>query len=707
MLRRGVESHDRSVRNPAGLCRAARRSVPCGAMDASVRWLNDYLDPPASAEEQGELLTRAGFPLEGSETVAVSDGEDCCQDFEMTSNRGDCVSHIGLAREIAALSGRKLVLPTVTLPQPGDPAAAAISIENRETDLCPLYTARVIKGVTVGPSPAWLADRLLAIGQIPRNNIVDATNFVLFEYGQPTHVFDLAKLKGQTVIIRKAKAKEPFLPIGDGAHQIELDSDDLVIADAERAVAMAGVKGGALTAVTDDTTDILIEAATFAPVGVRTSSRRHNIASDSSYRFERGVHPAHIEAAAERLTALILETAGGTLLDGVVEAGTAIPQSPAVSLRPERARKVLGVEIETAKMVDDLSRLGFAAKVNGDTIDCTVPIHRLDIEREVDLVEEVGRMHGLDTIPLDDTIRIRVAPPQPEQLARRAVSATLVGMGFVESVTHSLVPEDAARLFLPAGADVLRVDDERARSAPILRPSILPSLMRVRVHNQDNGVKQLDLFESAATFWVEKGTHREGVSLALLCDFDAESGLRPLRGAIERLTQLLLGPDAVVAATATDEYAWYRAAAACTVAGEKIGVMGVLREEVVSAFGTDLPLMAAELDLPRLYQQFPPDTEARALAHFPPIERDLTVLTRDDHAWAAIEALTQSKASDLLEATEFVTLFRGKGIEKGMKAVTLRLRFRASDRTLTHDEVDRDVTAIIKALEASGATLRG
>ncbi|MCH8314434.1 MAG: hypothetical protein IIA64_00540 [Planctomycetes bacterium] len=318
-------------------------------MFASVNWINAYLDPPASADEQAELLTRAGFPLEGRAEV---DGGDVRQDFEMASNRGDVGCHVGMAREIAAISGRTLKAPR---PSPHPTAGRAdqfVTVINKAPKLCPLYTGRVIRGLRVGPSPKWLTDRLTAIGQIPRNNLVDISNFVLFELGQPTHVFDLAKLGGAQIVIRMAKPGESFLPIGEGAAKVKLTEQDLVIADEKRAVAIAGVKGGAETAVTETTTDILIEAASFDPVSVRNSSRRLNIASDSSYRFERGVHPGQVDFAAERLVELILELCGGELCEGVLAEGQPIPEPRTASMRPDRCRKLLGIEISNGFAFD-------------------------------------------------------------------------------------------------------------------------------------------------------------------------------------------------------------------------------------------------------------------------------------------------------------------------------------------------------------------
>ncbi|MHC4993194.1 MAG: phenylalanine--tRNA ligase subunit beta, partial [Planctomycetota bacterium] len=554
------------------------------AMYTSVRWLNDYLDPPLAADEQAELLTRAGFPLEETEPVDAED--DVRQDFEMTSNRGDCVCHVGLAREIAALSGRTLKVPQPEPPTGAGRAADLIAVHNDDTAGCPLYTARVIRGVTVKPSPEWLKQRLRARGDIPRNNIVDITNFVLFEMGQPTHVFDLARLGAAEINIRRARPDEPFLPIGEDAREVKLTADDLVIADGEEAVAIAGVKGGALSSVTDQTTDVVIEAATFDPVSVRTSSRRHGIASESSYRFERGVHPAQIDAASRRVAELILELAGGELCADVIAEGEPIPEEHAVSMRPDRCRAILGVPVSDEEMIDALERLGFRPKTRGERIEATVPHFRLDVHREIDLIEEVGRVYGHDRIPIGDTIAITVAPPQPDEEAKRAVQDTLVGMGYVESITHSLMPEEDANLFLLEGQTPLRVDDDRAKAEPTLRPSVLPSLLRVRTRNLHSGLADLRLFELASIYWRDAKSHVEKVALGLIADIDEESsaGYRTVRGAIERIASLLCGPDATVEIVPDTTAPWLDPGGLVRIDGRMFGRLGVLRADLRQRF---------------------------------------------------------------------------------------------------------------------------
>ena len=679
----------------------------------SVNWMNEYLDPPASGEEQAQLLTRAGFPLESRETLS---GSDARQDFEMTSNRGGCVCHVGLAREIAAISGRRLRVPDAAPKATGGPVSETITITNEEPRLCPLYTGRLITGAKVGPSPKWLADRLRAIDQIPRNNIVDASNFVLFELGQPTHVFDLSTLKGNSIVVRRAHDGEPFLPIGEDAAEVKLTPDDLVIADAERAVAIAGVKGGAATAVSDSTTDLLLEAATFDPVAVRNASRRHGIESDSSYRFERGVHPGQIETAAQRLVELILENAGGTLHEGVVAVGPAIPPPLNVQMRADRCREVLGVPITDEQMVTWLAALDFAPTLRGSTIHCTVPVHRLDIDREIDLIEEVGRMMGHDTLPIRDTIEIRVSPPQPQELARRAVYDTLVGIGFVETVTHGLIDARAAAVFTPQGSEVIGLQADEAtathrQAGTVLRPSVLASVLRVLAHNHDNGVHDLKLFESAATFLRTGDTHTETQKLALVMDVpapsDAEAGVRALRGVIERLVELLQGPDASVDIVPDDGAPWHAPGGEVHVDGRSIGRAGLLAAEIGRIFDIDEPVAVAELEIGPLMADYPPDTEAHALPSYPAVERDISAIVGEDTAWAALRSVVDGLQLEHLETIEFVATFRGPQIGAGRKSVTMRLRFRAPEKTLVHESVDVQVDVVIGALETGvGAEIR-
>jgi phenylalanyl-tRNA synthetase beta chain len=684
-------------------------------MRTSVLWLNDYLDRPADAAEQAAALTSAGLPFDGGETA--ENGEPW-QEIETTSNRGDCLCHVGMAREVAAVTGRDVRMPAASPKSGGGRAADHVRVTNREHALCPRYTARVIKGVKVGPSPEWLQRRLVAIGQVPRNNVVDATNFVLFELGQPTHVFDLATLAGAEIQIRRAKDGEAFLPLGAGAKEVKLTASDLVIADRDRPVALAGVKGGALASVTDATTDIVLEAATFDAVTVRNSSRRHGIASDSSYRFERVVHAAEIDPAADRLAALILEIAGGTLLEGVVADGAPLPAPRAIALRPARARQILGFDIATSRMVELLTTLGFAPRVEGagaaEVIHTTAPARRVDVEREIDLIEEICRLNGLDAIPVADALPIRVARPSPVERGTRAVKDLLVGMGFVETVTHSLVSEKAGESFLPAGATLLRVEDERAGGEPALRPSVVTSLLRVRRHNEDQGAANLRLFECASAFHHAGGTHVERPTVSLVADApvdarDAQGAFRLMRGVVERVLQLVAPRRAGVefAPQGAAGAAWLSAGARVIVNGVDIGCVGIVDARIAKAHGLERPTAAAELELRGLLSAFPPENAAVELPAFPAADRDISAIVADRVRYGDIEREIRSLKLANLEEIAFVTTFRGKQIGDGKKSVSLRLVFRKPDGTMTSDEADASVGRAIERLrEALGAEVR-
>ena len=674
-------------------------------MRTSVRWINDYLDRPADAEEQANALTAAGFNFDGREEL--EDG-GIQQEIETTSNRGDCLCHLELARELAAATGRT-VKPPVAKPAAKGPAIAGLTkVSNADHDGCPRYTARVIRGVKVGPSPAWMQQRLREAGQAPRNNLVDCTNFVLLEMGQPTHVFDLRKLKGGEIRVRRASAGEPFLPLGEHAQPIKLTAQDLVIADAERPVALAGVKGGAETAVDESTVDVLLEAATFSPTMVRHASRRHQIFSDSGKRFERGVHPASIDAAADRLAALILETAGGELATGTLEAGAPMPPPRTVRMRPSRCQALLGIPLAVADMTKALAALGFAPAKKGDALECTVPAQRMDIEREVDLIEEVIRLLGTDRIPVGDTLRIRTASPDLRMIALERTKDLLAGLGFVECVTHALVTEKLAQAFLAKGHNALRIEDERAGGTPCLRPAAVTGPVAARALNADRGARaNVRLFEIAHAFRLgPDGNHREWQALGLVADApDAAEGYRTVRGVIERLAHELAG--AMVTVEPSTGGSGIDPAATVSLDGKPIGRIGLLSAEAAAAVGLDLPLAVAEIELESLVSRFPPERPAAALPAFPGAERDVSVVVPDATPWSRIESTVREAKPEHLESLAFVTTYRGKQLGAGRKSVTLRLVFRRADGTLRREDVDAIVAKLTESLQKSlGAELR-
>ncbi len=589
------------------------------------------------------------------------------------------------------------------------------SVDLQTPGHCPTYTARVIRGVTVAPSPDWLRARLEAVGLRPVNNVVDVTNFVLHELGQPLHAFDLDKLDGRRVVVRLAERGEPFTAIDGSRH--ELTPDTLVIADASRPVAIAGVMGGLDSEVTGTTTDILLESAVFDPLSVRTTSRKLKLASDASYRYERGVDPRGVEIASRRAASLIVELAGGTPAEGVVRVGEHEPRPAVITMRVERCNALLGLGLTADEAAGYLERLGLAAVAQGQTVTATVPTFRLDLTREVDLIEEVARLHGLDHIPVREKIEIVTRPPQASVSAARALSDVLVAHGYHETVTFSFTDAQHAAAFLPDGAEALMLDDERKKAEPMLRPSLLPSLLAVRKLNQDAGNGDVRLFETAATWWRAGERLVEKRRLAVLRDAPGkgqlEEAFRELRGTVDELVEAM-GGAAVREWLAVEprdiggaEDAVWSTAGTVKLQGRDVGTLGVVADAVLKRFGITTPQLAGELDAAALLSLYPPHPSVGALPRFPAIERDLSVIVDEAVAWREIERTVQDADPALLDGLAFVTVYRGKPVPPGRKSVSLRLRFRDPGATLRHDQVDPQVAAVVEALTRKlGAELR-
>ena len=377
-------------------------------MKISLDWLRDYVDTSLSAEEISDILSNLGFPIESTETV----GDDTMIDVEITSNRGDCLGHIGIARELAAAVGTELKLPAIDLKETEETTAGLVKVEIHEPALCNRYTARVIKNVKIGPSPAWLQKRLETIGQRCVNNVVDITNYVMMETGQPTHAFDYDKIGGQKIIVRKAANGEQLVSIDET--KCDLKDAMLVIADAEIPVAIAGVMGGLNTEVSETTTNVLLEAAHFEPVTIRTTSRKLTLPSEASFRFERHVDTENIEWVSARIAQLIAETAGGTVASGIVDAYPEKKERGTIAMRLSRMNALLGIEISKEKVLKIFSSLGFKPEMKNDNLlVCTPPSWRHDLYREADLIEEAARCYGYDNIPVEPKIHIEVAQAEP------------------------------------------------------------------------------------------------------------------------------------------------------------------------------------------------------------------------------------------------------------------------------------------------------
>lgn len=697
-------------------------------MKISLAWLNQFLDPAdLQAPEADALLTAAGFPIE--EARALPNG-DVYFDVEITSNRGDCLSHIGLAREIAASTQasrhRTLVQPDWPELQPGPvPITEILTLDNRDAVGCPRFTAQVIRGVKVAPSPKWLCDLLEAVGQRPINNLVDVTNWLTLAFGQPAHVFDLACLAGPGLVVRSAIEGEQLTTLDGKARTLR--AGELVVADVQRAQSIAGVIGGADAQVTDQTADVVLEVACWDPVTIRAAARNHNLHTDASHRFERGVDPRTMDLPALVGAQMILQLAGGTLAEGMLDEGATPGPETIVPMRPSRAQHLIGVTIPAAEMIAQLRDLAIGVEQRSDDeLACTIPPWRLDLTREVDLIEEVARTTSFDAIPLTERVGVAIAPPQPTERARLEIGAILTGLGFFETVTFSFIDPATAARWLGPGLALVEVDDDRRKAEPTLRPSVLPSLLACRKKNQDarvlvdGGVR---LVERSAVFAQHAdGSSAERRTLSLIADApndgrsfdDRQLGLRQMRGTVEALARAMAGPTSRVTIRPADPAVrcWDADAFAHLELHHEgrtteLGVMGLIAKAELTAHDLAIPIIAAELDADALERLYPPAAHVQPLPMFPGIERDLSVIVDESVRWDQIEQTIRTANPDRLESVGFVGIYRGKQVGSGSKSVTLRMGFRDPDRTLRHEEVDPQVESIVAALgSALGATLR-
>ena len=670
-------------------------------MKISLNWLSDYIETGLSAEQIAEILSDLGLPCEGIEHL----DDDAVIDVEVTSNRGDCLSHIGIARELAAATGKELKLPAVKLDELDKDVTEFAGVEIVEPDLCGRYTARIIEGVKVGPSPDWLRKRLEAVGLRSVNNVVDAANYAMMETGQPSHAFDYARIAEGKILIRKAAAGERLISI-DGT-TCELDTNMLIIADARSAVAIAGVMGGLHTEVSETTATVLLEDACFDPVSIRKTSRRLGLPSEAAFRFERTVDIEMVDWASKRTAQLITQAAGGKVAKGVVDIYPKKPAQKEVTLRLSRLSKLLGIEIPSEEVIRVLSALSFGPQHRDDLIVCSVPSWRSDVCREVDVIEEVARVYGYSKIPTEQKIRIEVVPVDARQKSAESIGAYLNSCGFYETINVGFVDHSVAELFTGRDANEhLGVKDVSRKSANLLRQMLIGSLLAVLKTNLNAGNLPCRIFEIADTFVPAGGQGGtlpiEKTKVALVCDSD----LRDLRGVIEGLIKSI-DRDARIVFTPAD-LLWAQTGAQVVVNGEVIGTAGIVSRAVKQKFDfKDASPAAAELDFEQLSALQRGAVKVKPIPRFPAIQRDLSIIVDEGIPWADIFEAVSKKASDELEDIRFVGIYRGKGIPPGRKSVTLSVRFRDEDGTLTHETVDRLQADIVESLAASvGAELR-
>jgi phenylalanyl-tRNA synthetase beta chain len=674
-------------------------------MKATWQWIDSYVGSGLGADAAADKLTMAGTEVEKSEPV----GDDVCYTLEVTSNRTDCLSVIGLARELAACVGKTVNHPKVEYKTSGNASeVSSVEIEPDALPACPYYSARIIRNVKVGQSPAWLRKRLEGIGLRPINNIVDITNFVLFETGQPLHAFDLNKLAEKRIVVRMAKPGEPFRPVVGEGESIKLTPDALVIADAERPQAVGGVMGGFDSGVTNQTTDVLLESAYFNPHSIKATSRRLKLESDSSYRFERDVDQGTVLHASARAAQLIAEIAGGEVLAGVLEAGELKPQTRELTVAPKEVTRVMGIDVSIDQIAAICRGLDLDVRKANGSVTVGVPSFRRDLERTIDLVEEIARVHGLDKVPSSLRMVVQTANPTRRQRVRGRVAEVLRGFGFSEALTDTFVTaKSALSQFSVFGEGAARIEARNPvnAEAPALRRNLCGSLLSALAVNQRHGREHVRLFEIANVFLpASDGTgsgERELVALIGHDYFD-------VKGAVESLLETLRCPDSLEITPLAHEVLSQERAAKLSLGERALGFIG----EPAPATGKDYDIegtcAVAELDFAVLADAWQAVPVMQELPRFPTAERDLAFVLDHGVTWAQVEQAARNAADATLRGLELFDEFTGKQIGAGKKSLAFRLHFRHDERTLKSEEISAQMDAVIKAItEKLKGELRG
>ena len=629
---------------------------------------------------------------------------DIMIEVDITPNRADCTSLIGVAREVAGAIGGALKLPVHDAPLLAGNVPFAVEVE--APDACPRYAARLLKHVTIGPSPWWLKRLLLAVGLRPINNVVDITNFVMLEYGQPLHAFDFTKIARGKIVVRKAMAGERMTTL-DGV-QRTLDPDMLLICDGERPVAVAGVMGGENSEVTPQTTEILLESAYFDPLSIRRTSRALNLSTDASYRFERGVDPMGTINALERAAQLMVEWCGAELIAGGIDRNAGLAAPPAITLRVSRTCARLGLSLTLEEIAALLGRIGLSAeRLDSDTLQVTPPSFRVDIEREIDLIEEVARLKGYGEIPSTlPVVPMAFSEQEPSLLLRRKLVTVMVGLGIFEAVNYSFTSERYSDLLGLAPDDSLRdqvrIMNPLADDQGVMRTMLLPGLLENVRHNLNRQNSDIGLFEIGKVFWPVAGQEQPREILRLGAVFSGRPGVgapvlhygtRPfdiydLKGIVEIiLAQIGLQAALFGTAEASSAYADQETYVTVSLGQRQLGSFGKLASPTLKSFGLKQEVFFMDFDLDLLTALEPDRPVFKPLSKFPSVSWDLAVIVPDTVGAGSIVEAIMASGLALVSRVEIFDVYRGKPIADGQKSVALSITYHSDEQTLDDKSV--------------------
>lgn len=683
-------------------------------MQLSRNWLAQYVELPESVEELARLLTGAGLAVEGLEPS----GDDILLDVDVTTNRPDCMNHFGLAREVAVLTGHPLQAPEVELVEADEEAVDAVRVIVEDASECPRYVARVVRNVTVAESPEWLQQRLRSLGLKPINNVVDVTNYVLWEAGQPLHAFDLAEIGGGEIRVRRARAGETLVTLDEEERKLDPE-EDLVIADAEEPVALAGVMGGLESEVTSETTDVLLESAHFSPKRVRRTAKHFGMHTDASHRFERGADPEACRWAADRAAALLAEVAGGMVLAGAVDVYENIPK-PSGPLELERLRTFGGVEVSADDVERILAGLGFELESAGPGAwRATVPSWRIydfqtrpgtDAETyPQDLYEEVLRIYGFDRIPSTlPALSGNDGPPTEAQVRRDRIRDIVAACGYAEAIHFAFHDRSSDARFpsVLGAAAPLELANPLSERYEVLRRSLVPNLLNGALFNLRRGAEAVRLFEIGHVFGRDPKGEADAVDereiVALICGGRRgspwsgfkELDLFDLKGALERLVEAVLGPGGSLETRSAELSGVVPGTGAELVFhARRVGWMGRLDDEEA-----DEALFAAEIETGSLSLD-DPDLTVSPPSRYPTVAVDLTLSHSKDVPWAEIEEAIRATAPVELLEFDLHDRYEGEGVPEGAVNTTIHFVYSSEERSLTQEEVNAWQSGLASALE--------
>lgn len=649
---------------------------------------------------------------------------DIIFEISVTPNRGDCLSHIGIAREIAAYCKVPVKYPSIDIKENSQNINDFASVEIIDADKNPRYCARMVRGVTVKDSPEWLKKRLSSVGLRPINNIVDVTNYVLYELNQPLHAFDFDKLAEGKIVVKTAQDGDKFVTLD--SKERELDNQMLMICDGHKPVAVAGVMGGQNSEISDTTTNVLIESAYFNPSSVRRTSKKLGLSSDSSYRFERGADWKMAEFAANRAAQLIAELGGGEIVGGLIDAFPNPIEIVKIELRFDRVRKILGIELSNEYIIELLSRLSFGIEnLSNEKATISVPSWRSDINLEIDLIEEIARLHDYDNITPQFVSQIDTnAEPIPQYLAipklRKLAKEFLTNRGFNEILTQNMIEPNAAKFFT---TDFVEIANPLGEELSIMRPSMIPSMLKTIRNNERVGNDILKFYEIGKVFKISaaetnfvSGVAEEENLLITINGFNNEKqwgiperkvDFYDIKGIITEFFEKFPYKGIKYAETSEEIPGFSANKLQILHKNQVIGVIGEITTELMKYYDISLPVYCALIDLSKLYKLEITEAKYSPLSPYPSVYRDLAFIVEDKAAGGAILNTIIANGGSLLKKCQLFDLYKGKSIEEGKKSLAYSLEFSSPSKTLTDEEIEPIISKIVTAVETQfSAVLR-